>query len=506
MNEQEIKRLEAIEKRVKEIFQEEELNITDVLFEIVPAQKVLEGRSYMFPVNFSHWSFGRDYERNRTIYEHTGGGIPYEQVWNFDVPKAYMVETNPFVLNALIISHVFGHVDFFLSSRYLNRFRDFSDVALEARVAANRFRDYEEQYGKWRVEQLIDAAMSIQWQQHPDIFIDEPSDEMAREYLIMRERAKLESIEKSDSAFHNNEERLKKITEIKKNIEALAVKTPPEPLHDLLKYIIDNSPKPLEAWEKDVLRVVRNQARCLAPQARTKMLNEGWASYWHLRVTRRLFQEGILKQEEHGIFNHYHSMVVRPQRLGFNPYHLGLALFESVEERWDKGQFGPEYEEEKNLFQLANWDTKAGLGRKKIFQIRTSYSDRMAVEEFFTDRFIHENQLYIYEEEEDTDTGDARYVIVNRDPAVIRAILKHSMSGHSTPVITVEDGNLRKSRELLLNHQWTGFELDERYRNGTLRSLHHLWGRPVHLETFIGDNEAVISCEDGKKIDTKAKK
>ena len=130
-----IERLVEIEKRIKKIAEESGLLTTDITFEITTAQRVLEGMAYEFPVNFSHWTFGRDYEKYRTIYEHTGTGIPYEQVWNFDKPKAFLVETNPFALNVLVIAHVYGHVDFFLANRYLKQGRSFSNVAEEARNA-----------------------------------------------------------------------------------------------------------------------------------------------------------------------------------------------------------------------------------------------------------------------------------------------------------------------------------------------------------------------------------
>src|SRR3989344_6453104 len=177
MTKKELERLIEIEGRVKEIAEEYGLITTEIDFELTTAQRVLEGMSYMFPVNYSHWSFGRDFEKNRTIYEHTGSGIPYEQVWNFERPKAFLVETNPFALNALILAHVYGHVDFFRGSRYLQQGRSYSNVAEEARNAATIFRLYEERHGK-DVEKIIDAGMSIQWHQNSDPFYEEQSEEI----------------------------------------------------------------------------------------------------------------------------------------------------------------------------------------------------------------------------------------------------------------------------------------------------------------------------------------
>src|SRR3989344_8638725 len=168
----ELLRMNAIERRIKEIAEEFGLSTTDIDFEVVSARRMIEAMAYHFPTNISHWSYGRDYDRIRTIYEHTGGGIPYEVVWNFERPRAYLVANNPFALNVLTIAHVFGHVDFFLRNKYLQHGRSFADIAEEARHAAVKFRAYEDSYGKDAVEKIIDAGMSLQWHQNLDPFYE----------------------------------------------------------------------------------------------------------------------------------------------------------------------------------------------------------------------------------------------------------------------------------------------------------------------------------------------
>lgn len=481
MTPKELDRLVHIEKRVREIAEEYGLIATDIIFEIVPAQRVLEGMSYMFPANFSHWTFGRDYEKNRTRYEHTGGGIPYEQVWNFEVPRAFLVETNPLALNAMILAHVYGHVDFFRGSRYMKHGRAFSDIAEEARAAAKRFAGYEERYGKEAVERVIDAAMAIMLHQNPDPFFEVQDEEATRARLIAYERAKLERANDIASEFKKpltSEE----IERIEKNLILLEEATPPEPEYDVLHYVLDHLPGRTKSWVHDVLTVVRNQTRALAPNRRTKMLNEGWATYWHVQITRRLFEEGLLTPEEHGTFNHYHPHVAKEDHLGFNPYFLGLKIFEYTKERWDKGQFGREYDESTDLLKRSRWDTHAGKGREKIFEVRAGYSDRMAIEDLFTDGFIHEHQLYMYSEEIDMQTGESVLVVEEDDPVVIRAILKLNFTHYGVPLVYVKDGNRNSQGNLYLVHVYTGYDLDSKYRDGTLEKIHSLWGRVVMLE------------------------
>lgn len=497
-----VERLKSVERRVHEIAKEWGLLTTDISFEIVPAQRMLEGMAYMFPVNFSHWSFGRDYEMYRTIYEHTGSGIPYEQVWNFEPPVALLVETNPFALNALIIAHVYGHVDFFLGSRFSQHGRSFSDIAEEAYHAAERFREYEVLHGKDAVERTIDAGMSIMWQQHPDPFIEEElDDEVVRERIlkIEREKARLGNDFASQFGRGGVKDEL-----LEKKLQFLSQRTPPEPIYDLLGYTTRHSPI-LKPWQRDVLTVIRNQARSLAPNRRTKLLNEGWASYWHVRIMRQLFEEGFLTAEEHGIFNEFHAGVTRESRVTFNWYRIGIALFEYIEERWNRGRFGKEYEDCEDPTKKAYWDTQAMKGREKIFHVRSFYSDRMAIEEFFTDEFIRQMELYIWESHIDPRSGETTYYIVEKDPEVIRKMLVRSHTLYGVEPIVVKDANYERNGLLYLVHQNSnGVELEERYRNGTLAHIFTLWGRSVFLETTV-DDKRVICKFDGKKHDVKLK-
>lgn len=491
---QELERLAVTEKRVKELVEEWGLPTADIIFEIVPVQRMLEGMAYNYPTNFSHWSFGRDYEKYRTIWEHTGHGIPYEQVWNLETPRALIVNTSPFALKVLTMAHVFVHVAYFLLNRYLQRGREFSDIAAEARNAVARFHDYENRYGREEVEKTIDAGMSICWQQHPDPFIEEELDlEEAREKLLGLERAKLEQTKDFYSQFKKPETE-KEIKEQEKYLRRLANRTPPWPIHDLLGYIIRYSPI-LRPWQKDVLTVIRNQARALGPNRRTKMLNEGFATCVHTMIMRKLAQEGLITNEEHGVFNDYHSQVTQKHKAAFNWYAIGSALFEYIKERWDRGMFGPEYDECKDPLKKAYWDTKAGKGWEKILEVVSFYSDRMAIEEFFTDDFIRMNELYFYEENQDPVTGDIIYVISEDRPEVIRNFLKQSMALYGIQPIVVKDANFDSRQELYLVHQYYGLELEPRYRDGTLGHIFYLWGRDVHIETVVERKQMVFSFD-----------
>ena len=56
----ELKRLIQLDKKIQKIAKEFGLNFFPQEFDVVSAEKMLEILAYHFPVNFSHWSFGRD--------------------------------------------------------------------------------------------------------------------------------------------------------------------------------------------------------------------------------------------------------------------------------------------------------------------------------------------------------------------------------------------------------------------------------------------------------------
>ncbi len=180
MNSLDLKKLNEADKLIREIAAEFGLDFMPQEFDVVPAQKMLEILAYRLPVNYSHWSFGRDYEIERTKYEH-GFSVPYEVVFNSDPARAYLMETNPLPIQILVMAHVYAHNDFMKNNRHFQITR--RDMITSASEAAQRFRQYEEDYGREAVEKLIDAGMAIEWNIDPDELIRPETEAEARERL-----------------------------------------------------------------------------------------------------------------------------------------------------------------------------------------------------------------------------------------------------------------------------------------------------------------------------------
>ena len=171
MTRDDLARLNHADQRIQEIARDFGLEFMPLEFDVVPDQKMLEIMGYRLPVNFSHWSFGRDYEIERTKYDH-GYGVPYEVVFNSDPARAYLMETNPFPIQVLVIAHVYAHADFMKNSRHFELTR--RDMITSASEAAARFRRYEEDYGRDAVESVIDAGMAVNYFDREIVHGDRP--------------------------------------------------------------------------------------------------------------------------------------------------------------------------------------------------------------------------------------------------------------------------------------------------------------------------------------------
>ncbi len=149
---------------------------------------------------------------------------------------------------------------------------------------------------------------------------------------------------------------------------------------------------PLKPWQADVLSIIRDEAYYFAPQAQTKIMNEGWASYWHSSMMTR----GQLRADEviHYCDHHSGTLASSPNKL--NPYKLGIELFRDIEERWNQGRFGKEYDECDDLQAKRNWNRDTGLGRQKIFEVRRIHNDLTFIDEFLTLDFCRQYKLFSF--------------------------------------------------------------------------------------------------------------
>lgn len=462
MEDKEIKALETAVEQIWDVALKFGLDPFPTNFEIVPATVMYEVGSYALPGRYSHWTFGKAYHRMKTMYDFGLSKI-YEVVINTNPAYGFLLETNSPVQNKMVIAHVLGHVDFFKNNAYFSKTnrRMVESVSSHSR----RIMDYEFKYGRKTVERFLDAVLSIEEHIDPNFFIkgEISLEEQKRRADVEKKDGRYDDLwrlERSDAPPSKENDQTDSLDAQKKIRERL-------PAKDIVSYIMQYSPT-LASWQRDLIAMVHGEMEYFVPQMQTKIMNEGWASYWHARIMREL----DLEDQEHIEFAELHSGVVSPQKGQLNPYYLGYKIYEDIERRWDN----PSTEEREKLRR------PGGEGREKIFEVRELENDVSFLRNYLTEDLCHELDLFVYEL-----VDEEEWTITEKRWERVRDTLVANMTNFGFPYLQVEDGDYNGNRELYLKHCYEGTELDMRYARKALEHVHALWGRPVYLETVVDD-------------------
>lgn len=262
----------------------------------------------------------------------------------------------------------------------------------------------------------------------------------------------------------------------------------------LRQYIANRQWFKLEDWTDEVVEIERRRADVydISVENTHRYAAGGFVnhnSFWHSEImTKKALKDGEVID-----FADHHSGVVATQPGRLNPYKLGIELLRDVEDRWNKGKFGKEYDECEDLAEKRGWDRQLGLGRQKLFEIRRMHNDVTFIDAFLTPEFCLEQKLFSFRYNRDTDL----YEIASREFQEIKQKLLFRLTNFGQPFIYVEDGNYNNRGELYLRHRHEGVDLKMDYARDTLRNLHKIWSRPVHIETIVDDKKRLISF-DGK--------
>lgn len=452
------------------------LDFFEVVFEMVDYDEMNMIASYGgFPTRYPHWRFGMQYEELAKNYSYGLSKI-YELVINNDPSYAYLMRANSEVAQKLVMAHVYGHSDFFKNNAWFAKTN--RKMVDEIANHATRIRRHMDNYGQDEVEAFIDICLSL------ENLIDayapyfgspkETTEEQREQEALDAHGTKFKAKPYMDS-FVNPPEELER--ERQERLEALQQQEhfPVNAERDVLGFMIEHAP--LKRWQRDILSIIRDEAYYFAPQRMTKIMNEGWASYWHstIMTTKSLEASEVVEYAE----MHAGTMGTSPGVL--NPYKVGLELFRDIEERWNTGRFGPEYEACTDYDERRRWNKDLGLGREKIFEVRSIYNDITFIDEFLTEEFADRHQLFTYR----FDRQNGQYVVDSREFQAVKTKLLDELSNSGQPVITIDDANHRNRGELHLNHDFAEVPLRIDYARATLENLYKLWNRPVHLETSV---------------------
>jgi stage V sporulation protein R len=438
------------------------LDFFDVIFEVVPQDIMSEIAAYGLPTRARHWSYGKVYNRQR-VHGQMGLSKIYEIVLNNDPGYAFLLDSNSEVANLLVVAHVYAHCDFFKHNIYFaNTNRNMVNTAVEH---ALRVDEYIERYGLDRIERVMDIAFAVD--RHIDFHKGLVRKPYPRREVVEREV----KLQEYADLFGEQGFSLQKVV--------VGDVIPPHPERDLLWFLAQYAP--LEPWERDVLEIIRAESYYFFPQFETKILNEGWATYWHAEILNQYTQLSPSETIDFGVL---HSGVVNPgHRLSINPYYLGYRLLVDVERRWDK---------------LYATGQSPLTGRQKLFEIRSQENDISFLANYLTQELADELELFAYgyacehgaqDRKKCRKCGDIE--IKSRKVEDVVQSLTMLRYNYGAPKIAIskvlDDGTL------LLEHERGDLgTLDLKYAEKTLEYLHELWKKPVRLRTLNSQGETIV--------------
>ncbi|MCS7223573.1 MAG: SpoVR family protein [Armatimonadetes bacterium] len=474
--------LKHIQEEIEQIARDFGLDFYPVIFEVVGYQQMNALAAYEgFPVRYPHWRFGMAYEAARRAHAYGLQHI-YEMVINNQPCYAYLLASNTLTENKMVIAHVYAHCDFFKNNQWVAPTnRKILDELANHAVLVERMMD---RYGADRVEFFLDTCLSLKnlIDYHSLYIRRSRQDDREESQTPFPKVPKLPSKPYLDR-WINPPDFLEEIRQIREKQKEKPRSFPPRPERDLLLFLILHAP--IDDWQRDLLSIIREESYYFAPLQATKILNEGWATFWH----RKIMTEKVLSDREVIDYADRHSSVTASSSGFLNPYKFGLALLEDIKERWDTGRFGKEYESCSDLVLKQNWDQKLGLGLQKLFEVRTVHNDVTFVDAFLTDEFVTKHRLFAYRFNPTT----RAYEVETRDWQKVKERLVFLLTNNGHPIIWITDANYRNRSELYLWHQHEGVDLRWDYAVETLKRIHNLWKRPVHLESIKNRRRVRVS-------------
>lgn len=466
---------ETLERRFLEIEQlagEMGLDFFPVVFEEVPRDVIWEIASYGLPTRMSHWSFGRTWLHQKT-YGEMGFSKIYELIVNNNPSYAFLDDTNTDVINLLIAAHCLGHSSFFKCNQLFastNR-----NMVNQAEKNAKTIDSYKTKYGIDAVEDIMDIGFAI------DRHIDPVAGENRKRYPEMTHSFReVQPLPYADLFGEDVKPRI--IEEIKNE------KLPPRPEKDLIWFLTTYAK--MLPWQREVLTIVRSESYYFYPQGQTKIMNEGWASYWHAEL---MYNYKNISSAEFVDFSKAHAGVVSPGHGGrLNPYYVGFRIYKDIKKRWDEAfEAG-----KKDVAFIASdatdvFDKNGKLvmskvsGQEKIFKVMMEDDDFSFITNYLTRELCEDMMLFTYglagNVPEDADPEDDDLIILDRDLHKVRDAMTKGLHNNGCPQIVIT--NVEDNTLYMEHDKNDRLPLDENYARKTIEYMYKVWKGPISLKT-----------------------
>jgi stage V sporulation protein R len=453
----------------------------------------------MIPTLYDYWVHDVEVLKEKGRYELYPNN-PYETVINTRPAISYYNDNNPDWMNVMIFYHVLANIDFFQNNLYFRHTwdYDFTGRALSDKRMISKIRSEK---GRW-LDYVIEFARSIDnlVGYHNELamlnrspvtkksrMLDFYFDEFLQSVKKINVNEYIKEIERYNECIKTNKDHGEKafFSEVFRKypefdaIYKKILKEKSDQRLDLIQHILEHSEflnKEDNRWMKPVIEVVRKTSLFFQPQIRTKIMNEGWASYWH----EKLFLKDDRIEGHEVDFARTHAFVTSLPRVGMNPYALGMRIFHYIEELADKGKYSIEFKRLLDAREREKFDAKTGTGKTFVYKVRENLNDFMFINTFVDQDLVNRNNLFVAGKRLNQSKGVWEYYVKSRKAEDYRQMLFDTL--YHPPHITI---NLEKSKngDLYLNHNFEGKPLVNEFITNTMMGIEYMWGAPVKLET-----------------------
>ncbi len=456
-----------------------ELDIYPNQIEIISSEQMLDAySSHGMPLMYKHWSFGKHFARDQTMYQKGYSGLAYEIVINSNPCIAYLMEENTMTMQALVMAHAsFGHNHFFKNNYLFRQWTDADGILSYLDFAKKYIAKCEDEYGFEEVEAILDAAHALmdqgvfRYNRPPRL---SEADKMAK----LAARAKYEETNFNDiwRTLPNTEEDEEEAQE--RQLEVRNIKLPEENL----LYFIEKASPILRPWQRELVRIVRNIAQYFYPQKQTKVMNEGCATFVHHYIMNELYNKGLIGEGAMMEFMHSHSSVVfqpdfdDPRYSGINPYALGFAMMEDLKRICE----APTKEDEEWFPEIAGF----GDWRAVLKDAWANYRDESFILQYLSPKLMRDFRMFAIADDSEESHVEVAAIHDDRGYARLRERLSAMYDlGMHEPNIQVVAADLTGDRMLKLRHEvHNGRTLSKETKDAVMTYVETLWGYEVALE------------------------
>lgn len=457
--------------------------------EIINAEQMIDAYSSVgMPLGYSHWSFGKQFLAVEKTYRRGHMGLAYEMVINSDPCITYLMEENTLPMQALVLAHAsYGHNSFF-KGNYLFKTWTSPDSIIDYLVFAKHYvTECEEQHGIDAVEEMLDACHALRnygvdRYKHPN--------KLSLQEEKARQAKRAEYLQTQVNELWRTLPPAKPLPSNKKSPQFLE-----ESQENILYFIEKNAPL-LEPWQREIVRIVRKLAQYFYPQRQTKVMNEGWATFWHYHIIHQLYDEGLVNDQFMIEILHNHTNVIfqpsfdSPQFTSINPYLLGLKIYEDIKRISEN----PTDEDKQWFPQLIGKDWVQNID----FAMR-NFKDESFIAQYLSPKVIRDLKLFAILDDDSKETLEITAIHNDNGYHQIRQTLSDYFNyGNQEPDIQVVDVDIRGDRSLTLRYtQHNGRPLNESYPE-VLKHIYTLWGFPVKCEVVKdnGDVKLLAQCPE----------